>query len=200
MRSVIIAVLAASLIAVACGGGDGGAGPPASGGPNLIENPGGEQNAEGYIGHNGATVSQDTTTASEGVASIKVTIPDIQGAGVQVWKAGGTTMTAVTPGVEYEFSLDAMGNAGKSMRLEFLWHRADGSFLVTTLGEVFFLPLSSFQRFSFIAVAPEEATLVVPQIVTDHAPGGPLTLWVDSIRLGHTSAPVSPTPSGTSGP
>ncbi len=198
MRAVIIAVLAASLIAVACGGGDGG--PPASGGPNLIENPGGEQNAEGYIGHNGATVSQDTTTASEGVASIKVAVPDIQGAGVQVWKAGGTTMTAVTPGVEYEFSLDAMGDAGRSMRLEFLWHRADGSVLVTALGEVFFLPLSSFQRFSVIAVAPEEAALAVPQIVSDVTPGGPLTLWVDSIRLEHTSAPVSPTTSGTSGP
>ena len=190
MRTVIITGLAVALLTVACGGDSGAPGTTA--GPNLVENPGGEQDASGYIGHNGATVSQDSTIASEGAASIRVAIPDAEGAGVQVWKPDGASMTAVTPGVAYEFSADAQGDTGSSMRLELLWHRGDGTFLVTSLGPVFFLPLGSFQRFTFVAAAPGEAALVVPQIVTDVAPGGTLTLWLDNVRLEEGSTTDSP--------
>ena len=185
------AVLALLLIA-ACGGGGGG---PSGNGANLLENPGGEQNASGFVGHGGATVSQDTTTAGEGAASVKVIIPDAQGAGVQVWKADGVTMTAVSAGSEYELSAAVKGDAGKTARLEILWHSADGGFLVTTLGDIFFLPVGGFQRFTLSAEAPEGAGLAVPQVVTDVAPGGPLTAWVDNVRFVQTSGSGTPAPS-----
>lgn len=186
-----VAALALLLLLAACGGGGG----PSTGGANLLENPGGEQNAGGFVGHGGATVSQDTTTAGEGAASVKVIIPDAQGAGVQVWKADGVTMTAVSVGSEYELSADVKGDAGKTARLEILWHRADGGFLATTLGEVFFLPVDGFQRFTLTAEAPEGTGLAVPQIVTDVAPGGPLTMWVDDARFVQTSGSSTPAPS-----
>jgi hypothetical protein len=185
------AVLALLLMAAACGGSGG----PSGNGANLLENPGAEQNADGYVGHGGATVSQDTTTAGEGAASVKVIIPDAQGAGVQLWKADGVTMTAVSAGSEYELSADVKGDAGKTARLEILWHSAAGAFLVTTLGEVFFLPVDGFQRFTLTAEAPEGAGLAVPQIVTDVAPGGPLTVWVDDVRFVQTSGSDTPAPS-----
>ena len=186
-----VAALALLLMAAACGGGGG----PSGNGANLLENPGGEQNASGYVGHGGATVSQDTTTAGEGAASVKVIIPDGQGAGVQVWKADGVTMTAVSAGSEYELSADVKGDAGKTARLEILWHSAAGAFLVTTLGDIFFLPVDGFRRFTLSAEAPEGAGLAVPQIVTDVAPGGPLTVWVDDVRFVQTSGSGTPAPS-----
>lgn len=198
MRIVIIAALAVAMFAAACGDDGGGGGDSGGADPTLVENPSGEQDASGYIGHNGATTSQDTSIASEGAASIRVAIPDMEGAGVQVWKADGISMTAVTAGVAYEFSADAQGDIGSSMRLELLWHDSDGAFLETSLGPVFFLPLGSFERFTFVAAAPEEAGLVVPQIVTDVPPGGPLSLWVDNVRLEESSttdsAGQTPTP------
>src|SRR3972149_2009946 len=147
------AVLGLLLIG-ACGGGGGG---PSGNGANLLETPGGEQNASGYVGHGGATVSQDTTTAGEGAASVKVIIPDGQGAGVQVWKADGVTMTAVSADSEYGLSADVKGDAGKTARLEILWRTAAGAFLVTTLGDIFFLPVDGFRRFTLSAEAPEGA-------------------------------------------
>lgn len=189
--AALVAALALLLLLAACGGSGG----PSGNGANLLENPGGEQNADGFVGHGGATVSQDTTTASEGAASVKVIIPDAQGAGVQLWKADSVTMTAVSAGSEYELSTDVKGDAGKTARLEILWHSADGGFLVTTLGEVFFLPVDGFKRFSLTAEAPEGAGLAVPQIVTDVAPGGPLTIWVDGVRFVQTSGSGTPAPS-----
>jgi len=192
MRLPILAALVIILTVAACGGGSGG---PSGNGANLLENPGGEQNASGYVGHGGATVSQDTTTAGEGAASVKVIIPDGQGAGVQVWKADGVTMTAVSADSEYELSADVKGDAGKTARLEILWHSAAGAFLVTTLGDIFFLPVDGFKRFTLTTEAPEGAGLAVPQIVTDVAPGGPLTVWVDDVRFVQTSGSGTPAPS-----
>jgi hypothetical protein len=189
-RSVLVA-LAIVLTASACGGSGGG--PSNSGGDNLLENPGAEQNVDGYIGHNGATVSQDTTTASEGAASVNVSIPDASGAGVQVWKTDGTTMTPVTAGQRYQFSLDVKGDLGKSVRMEVLWHSGEGGFLETSLGPILFLPLGSFSRTEFSATAPENAGLAVPQLVTDAAPGQTVTVWLDSVRFVQTSGSSSPT-------
>ena len=186
-----VAALALLLLIAACGGSGG----PSGNGANLLENSGGEQNASGYVGHGGATVSQDTTTAGEGAASVKVIIPDAQGAGVQVWKADGVTMTAVSARSEYDLSADVKGDAGKTARLEILWHSAAGAFLVTTLGDIFFLPVGGFQRFTLSTEAPEGAGLAVPQIVTDVAPGGPLTVWVDDVRFVQTSGSGTPAPS-----
>jgi len=184
-----VAALAFLLTVTACGGSGGG---PSSGGDNLLENPSAEQNVDGYTGHNGATVSQDTTTASEGKASVKVIIPDAQGAGVQVWKADGTTMTPVTAGQTYQFSLDVKGDAGKSVRMEVLWHSSEGGFLETSLGPILFLPLGSFSRTEFSATAPENAGLAVPQLVTDAAPGQTVTVWLDNVRFVQTSGSSSP--------
>ena len=186
------------LTAVACGG-SGGSGGDSTGGPNLLENPGAEQGIQGYIGHNNVTIRQDTTTASEGKASVRVEIPDASGAGVQFWKADGSTMTPVSAGEPYQFSLDVKADAGKSVRLEILWHSSEGAFLETSLGPIFFLPLGSFTRVEFSAIAPDNAGLVVPQLVTDAAPGQPLTVWVDDVRFVRTSGSASdsstPTPS-----
>ena len=202
MRLPILAALVIIILTVAaCGGGDGGGPGPNGGGPNLLENASAEQNADGYIGHNGVTIRQDTTTASEGKASVRVEIPDAQGAGVQVWKADGSTMTPVTAGEPYQFSLDVKGDVGKSVRLEILWHSSEGAFLETSLGPIFFLPLGSFTRTEFSAIAPESAGLVVPQLVTDTAPSQPVTVWVDNVRFvqtsGSGSASATPTRSST---
>ena len=192
-----VAALALIVLIAACGGSGG----PSTSGDNLLENPGAEQNVDGYIGHNGATVSQDTTTANEGKASVKVAIPDASGAGVQVWKADGLTMTPVTAGEPYQVSLDVKGDVGKSVRLEILWHSSEGAFLETSLGPIFFLPLGAFTRTEFSTIAPESAGLVVPQLVTDTAPGQPVTVWVDNVRFvqtsGSGSASATPTPSAS---
>ena len=192
-----VAALALIVLIAACGGSGG----PSTSGDNLLENPGAEQNVDGYIGHNGATVSQDTTTANEGKASVKVAIPDASGAGVQVWKADGLTMTPVTAGEPYQVSLDVKGDVGKSVRLEILWHSSEGAFLETSLGPIFFLPLGSFTRTEFSAIAPDGAGLVVPQLVSDAAPGEPVTVWVDDVRFvqtsGSGSASATPTRSST---
>ena len=184
------------MLIAACGGG-GGSGGPSAGSANLLENASAEQNADGYIGHNGATVSQDTTTASDGKASVKVSIPDASGAGVQVWKTDGTTMTPVTAGEPYQFSLDVKADAGKSVRLEILWHSSEGAFRETSLGPIFFLPLGDFTRTEFSAIAPESTGLVVPQLVTDTAPGQPVTVWVDDVRFVRTSESSSPAPTAS---
>ena len=178
-----VAALALIVLTAACGGSGG----PSTSGDNLLENPGAEQNVDGYIGHNGATVSQDTTTASEGKASVKVAIPDASGAGVQVWKADGLTMTPVTAGEPYQFSLDVKGDVGKSVRLEILWHSSEGAFLETSLGPIIFLPLDGFTKTEFSANAPENASLAVPQLVTDAAPGQTVTAWIDNVRFLQTS-------------
>jgi len=196
MRLAAPVALALILLAAACGGGSGGGTPgPGGGGPNLLENPSAEQNVDGYIGHNGAVVSQDTTTAGEGKASVKVEIPDAQGAGVQVWKADGATMTPVSEGQPYQLSLDVKGDLGKSVRLEILWHTGDGAFLETSLGPIFFLPLGGFTRTEFSAIAPDGAGLVVPQLVSDAAPGEPVTVWVDDVRFVPASGSGTPAPS-----
>lgn len=191
--------LAAVLLASACGGNDGGGpGPDGGGGANLLENPSAETNVDGYVGHNGASVSQDATTASDGSASVKVSIPDAQGAGVQVWKPDGATMTPVNGGQPYQFSLDVKADLGKSVRLEVLWHTAEGAFLETSLGPIFFLPLGSFTRAEFSTIAPEDAGLAVPQLITDAAPGEPVTVWVDRVSFVQTSGAgagsATPTP------
>src|SRR3990172_2947981 len=194
------AALALLAMATACGNGGGGGG-PGGGGGNLVENPSAEQNADGYLGHNAATVTQDTTTASEGAASVKVNTPDVQGAGVQVWKRDGTTMTPVTAGESYQFSLDVKGDAGKSVRTEVLWHSAEGAFLETSLGPIIFLPLDGFTKTEFSVTAPEGAGLAVPQLVTDAAPGQSVTAWIDNARFAASgSGGATPTPSPTSPP
>ena len=196
-----VAALALLLAVTACGGSGGG---PGSGGDNLLENPSAEEGIEGYLGHNNVSIRQDTTTASEGKASVNVSISDAQGAGVQFWKADGVTMTPVSGGQGYRFSLDVKGDVGKSMRLEVLWHSGGGAFLETSLGPIFFLPVGSFSRQEFTAVAPDGAGLAVPQLVTDAAPGQAITVWVDNVRFAQTSGSGSPvataSPASTASP
>jgi len=187
MRRSIGIALVIALLAAACGGG-GGSGGPGDGGSNLVNDSNGEEGQEGYVGHGGATVSLDSNTSSVGSASVKVEIPDAAGAGVQVWQPDGLTQTPVTAGGEYQFSADVKGDAGKSVRMEILWHRADGTFLVTTLGEIFSLPTDDFKGFTLAAEAPDEAAQAVPQIVTDAAPGASFTLWIDNVSFRETSA------------
>lgn len=197
-----LVLLAAVLSAFACGSDDGNGGGSGGGsGPNLVENPGAEQDAAGYVGHGDAAVAQDITTASEGLASVKVAVPGAQGAGVQVWKADGITMTSVSAGADYTFAADIKGDQGRTMRLEILWHGSDGTFQETSLGEVFFLP-ADFQTFTLTAKAPEGAGLAVPQIVTDVAPNQPFNLWLDDVRFrqGSGVAPDGGRSPGPTGP
>ena len=191
-----VAALALLLTVTACGGSDGGPG-NGGGGDNLLANPGAEEGIEGYVGHNNVSIRQDTTTASEGAASANVSISDAQGAGVQFWKADGVTMTPVSGGQGYRFSLDVKGDVGKSMRLEVLWHSSGGAFLETSLGPIFFLPVGSFSGVEFTAVAPDGAGLAVPQLVTDAAPGQAITVWVDNVRFAQTSGSGSPAPTAS---
>jgi hypothetical protein len=191
-----VAALALLLAVIACGGG-GGSG-NGGGGDNLLENPSAEEGIEGFVGHNNVSIRQDTTTASDGAASVNVSIQDVQGAGIQFWKADGVTMTPVSAGQEYTFSLDVKGDVGKSMRLEILWHSSAGAFLETSLGPVFFVSVGSFSRAEFSAKAPDGAGLAVPQLVTDAAPGQAMTVWVDNVRFaGGASASSSPGPTAS---
>jgi hypothetical protein len=196
-----VAALALLLAVTACGGSGGG---PGSGGDNLLENPSAEEGIEGYLGHNNVSIRQDTTTASQGKASVNVSISDAQGAGVQFWKADGVTMTPVSGGQGYRFSLDVKGDVGKSMRLEVLWHSSGGAFLETSLGPIFFLPVGSFSQEEFTAVAPDGAGLAVPQLVTDAAPGQAITVWVDNVHFAQASGSSSPaataSPASTASP
>ena len=74
-------------------------------------------------------------------------------------KPDATTMTPVSGGQPYRFSLDVKGDVGKSVRLEVLWHSRDGAFLETSLGPIFFLPLGDFSGTEFSTIAPEGAGL-----------------------------------------
>ena len=200
--AIVLTALALLLAVTACGGSGGG--PGSGGGDNLLENPSAEEGIEGYIGHNNVSIRQDTTTASEGKASVNVSVPDAQGAGVQFWKADGVTMTPVSGGQGYRFSLDVKGDVGKSVRLEVLWHSSGGAFLETSLGPIFFLPVGSFSEAEFSAIAPDGAGLAVPQLVTDAAPGQAITVWVDNVRFAQTSGSSSPvataSPASTASP
>ena len=83
----------------------------------------------------------------------------------------------------------------KSVRLEILWHSSEGAYLATSLGPIFLLPPGSFTRTEFSAIAPDGAGLVVPQIVTNAAPGEPVTVWLDDVRFVQTSGSGTPAPS-----